>query len=93
MLDEITDTVVLFAQVLGAGIFNYALVAFLARDAGPSKGRDAIVIGFCITNLLGAIFTGLGVSAGLTTPMGWGAVGLYAILALGYGYFWLIAKE
>jgi hypothetical protein len=90
---EMSATTLLFAQLLGAGIFNYALVAFLARDSHPSEARNAIVISFCVTNILGAVFTALGVAAGLASPMGWGAVFLYGILALGYGYFWLIKKD
>jgi hypothetical protein len=68
-------------------------VAFFARDSHSSEARKAIVIGFCLSHLIGGIVTMLAVLAGTMSAMGWMAVFLCWIMALGYAYFWFIKKE
>ena len=81
------------AQALGAGLLNYAIVAFLARDAGESVARKAIVIGFCLTHLLGGAVLALAAVRGVMSPLAWMGVFFYWLMAAGYAYFWLFKKE
>jgi hypothetical protein len=90
---EVSPMTAASSQALGAALLTYAIVAFLARDSGPSDARRAIVIGFCITHLIGGIIVALAIISGVMGAMGWGAVFLYWLMAVLYGYFWLIKKE
>lgn len=74
-------------QLLGAGLLTYCFVAWFARDAEDSAARRAIVIGFFITISIGFIIALLAQLAAVMNPLGWLIVGLYLLLALGYGYF------
>lgn len=76
-------------RALGAGLLNYSIVAFLARNAAPSPARKAVVIGFGMTHFLGGLVVLQAVLSGVMAPAAWMAVGLYMILALAYFYFWL----
>jgi len=81
------------AQVLGAALLNYGIVAFFTRDAQESTARKAIVIGFCLTHFLGGLVLAIAAIAGVMSPLAWMGVFLYWLMAAGYAYFWLIKKE
>ena len=87
-----TETAVV-AQALGAALFNYGMIAFFARNSPPSLARKAIVIGFCLTYILGGLVVAIATLDGVFTALGWMAVFLYWIIAIGYAYFWLIDPE
>lgn len=92
-MGDINAGTVFTTQALGAALFNYAIVAFFARDAQPSTARKAIVIGFALSHLFGGIIVALATIQGVMAPMGWLAVFFYLLMAAGYFYFWLIKKE
>ena len=77
---------ILIAQLLGAGLLNYSLVAWFARNAKDSDARRAIVLGFFITFTIGFVVFLWSQLFGIVNALGWIAVGLYFMLALGYGY-------
>ncbi len=90
---EINAGTVATTQALGAALFNYAIVAFFARDAQPSTGRKAIVIGFCLSHILGGVFVALATINGVMAPMGWMGVFFYLLMGTGYAYFWLLKTD
>jgi len=91
-LAKVTPETAATGQALGAGLLNYAIVAWFARNATDSIARRAIVIGFCITHAIGCIVLSFAVLSGVMSPIGWMGAGLYLIMALAYAYF-LMKKE
>ncbi len=92
-MSDVSAATAVTAQSLGAALLTYGIVAFFARDSSPSEARKAIVIGFCLTLLIGGIVLMLAVLAGIISALGWMGVFIYWIMALGYAYFWFIKKE
>jgi hypothetical protein len=92
-VDNLTPIAAFTTRALGAGLLNYSIVAFLARDSARGSARKAIVIGFGITHFLGGLVVLQAVLTGVMAPAAWMAVGLYFVLALLYFYFWLIKGD
>jgi hypothetical protein len=91
---SLSDQAAIFiSQLLGAGLLAYCVVAWFARDAEASDARRAIVLGFFITLTIGFIIALLGQLSGVMNALGWVIVGLYFLLALGYGYFQFIKPD
>ncbi|MEN8171841.1 MAG: hypothetical protein ABFS03_03085 [Chloroflexota bacterium] len=88
-VNDISAREILLAQLLGAALLSYALVAWYARDSRDSLARYAIVIGFGTTHLIGLILTLFATLNGTINAMGWFACFLYLVLAAGYGYFFI----
>lgn len=80
---------IVITKLLGAGLLTYCFVAWLARNAGPSDARRAILLGFSITLTIGFIVALMGQLAGVFNALGWMTIGLYLLLALGYGYYYM----
>jgi hypothetical protein len=77
----------LFARLVGAALIGYAAVYWLARNAGDSEARRAIVVGGFVWHTLGFVVFLLAQLAGLANALGWLNVGLLLLFALGFGYF------
>jgi hypothetical protein len=86
-INRLSAREVFLAQLLGAALLSYALVAWYARDSCDCLARNAIVIGFGTTHLIGLILTVFATLDGTINAMGWFACGLHLLLAAGYGYF------
>ena len=86
-LDSLSPREVMMVQLWGAALLSYAVVAWYARNAEDSIARRSIVIGFGFTHLIGFVVSLLGTLNGTVNVMGWIAVVLYLVLAVGYGYF------
>ena len=82
-----TQETILMSRLLGAALLGYCVTAWLARDSGESIGQKAIVSGLFFGNAVGLIGSIIGQLAGIPNMMGWSIVGLYLILALGFGFF------
>jgi hypothetical protein len=78
-------------QVLGAGLLNYAIVAWFARNSPDSAARRAIVLGFLISHAIAFVIVTMAILSGVMGSAGWMASGLYLVIALAYTYF-LFAK-
>jgi len=78
---------VLAARLYGASALGHACVTWYARNAGPSDARRAIILGGFVYDAIGFLLGLAAVLAGLTNPLGWLAVLLYLLLAVGFGYF------
>ncbi len=74
-------------RLLGAAYLGFAVIAWCARNTEESAARQAIVLGFFL-----GFTAGFGASLysqlnGVANALGWANVGIYLLLALGYGYF------
>lgn len=77
----------LVAQLFGVSLIALGLLTWFARNAPASEGRSAIVRTLFWADALGAIVSLLGVLRGAVNPLGWSTVVVYAVLAVGFGYF------
>lgn len=70
----------------GAWLIGIGLVAWLARDAGDSEARRAIVLGFLVCYAIAFVVALLAQLAAVLNVLGWGTAALNLVLALGYAY-------
>ena len=59
------------ARTAGSALIGYAVLAFLARNAGPSPARNAVVVSLALFFLLEAIVDIRGIISGVMGPEGW----------------------
>ena len=77
----------LISRLLGAAYLGFSMVAWFARNTEESAARQAIVLGFFIGFTVGFVAFLFGGLSGIGNALGWSNVGIYFLLALGYGYF------
>ncbi|MGD2178082.1 MAG: hypothetical protein PVG71_09700 [Anaerolineae bacterium] len=63
------------------------MVTWFARNAAESDARRAIILGLCLYDAIGFVITLIATLSGVLNPLGWSAVLLYLLLAVGFGYF------
>jgi len=80
----------LMGQYFGVALIAIGLLAWLARDVTDSKAQHAIILAMMVSNVIGVIVSVLGTISGVMSVVGWTAVGIYLLLALGYAYFQFI---
>ncbi len=68
------------------------MICWSARNADPSVGREALVLGLFVADTLGFVVILLAQLAGLMTAFGWVFVLLWLLLAAGLGYLRFLAK-
>lgn len=83
---------VVMARMVGALLVGIAVICWFARNADPSVGREALVLGLFVADTLGFVVILLAQFAGLMTAFGWVFVLLWLLLAAGLGYFRFLAK-
>lgn len=85
---------VYMTRLYGAGLLVYAFVAWFARNAPDSEARRAIVLGFCITGVIGFIVAAVGKLTGVMNALSWLVMGLYLVLVgIGFGYFYFVRPD
>jgi len=89
---ESPDTIFI-SRLLGAALLTYGFVAWLARDAGPSDARQAIVLGFFISIAIGFVITLVAQLTGVMNTLGWALVALYFLIGLDYGFFYFVKND
>ena len=80
----------LTGQFFGVALIGIGLVTWLARNVVDSTAQRAIILGLLISDVVGVIVAVLGTLSGVMNAVGWSAVGIYLLLALGYAYFQFI---
>lgn len=76
-------------RFVGGAYLSFAAMAWLAKDAGPSQARTAIIVGFLVVNAvsffvsLGGVLFGPASAPSLTTVL------ITLLLAVGFGYFFI----
>ncbi len=78
---------VYIARLLGGALVGYGAVTWLVRDALDGPGMRGLVLAFFV-GFAASVFGGLiGQLSGGANALGWSAVAIDALFALGYGYF------
>ncbi len=77
---------ILMARYFGVALIAIGLVFWLARDVTDAAARRAIILGLLISNIVGVIVSVQGTLTGVMSAVGWSAVGIYGLLALGLAY-------
>lgn len=82
----------LTAREYGAALLGNMLLAYLSRNADPSKVRKAIIWDLFIYDLAALVAIGILQIQGLMNFLGWGVVFIYLFFSVGYGLF-LVPKK
>ena len=82
-----SPSAILMAQYFGLSLIAIGLLAWFARNVADSEAQRAIILALLISDVIGVIVSGLGTVSGTMSAVGWSAVGIYLLLALGYAYF------
>lgn len=83
----------LTAREYGAALLGNMLLAYLSRNAEPSKVRKAIIWDLFIYDLVALVAIGILQIQGLMNLLGWGVVIIYLFFSVGYGLFLLPKKS
>lgn len=84
---------VLLARLLGAGLVGFAVLTGLARNAGPSEARRAIVIMALVYSVLSFVLSFVAQLSGVEKSIGWSTVVVYFLFTVGYGYMQFVKKD
>lgn len=71
-------------RLVGALFGGIAVMAWVGRNAEPSKSRDAMVLGLTIMNALAALASVWGALSGVYNQFAWGPVGAFALCTVGF---------
>ena len=77
----------LMSQYFGTSLIFAGLVAWLMRKVTDASARRAVVLAFLITDVVGLIISLMGTLSGVMSSVGWTAVAIYFLLAVGYALF------
>lgn len=92
--DMSTDaTGILLGRFFGASLVGIGLVTLLVRDVTDKTISHSIALGLLISDVAGFVVALLAMLDDLMSALGWLAVGIYAVLALGYGYFRFVDRS
>jgi hypothetical protein len=69
-----------FAKAVGGALLGLAVMAWLARNSGPSQARNALVLGLTLIFLLEGIEYVRAILSGTLQPIGWIFAGMWLIL-------------
>lgn len=81
---------ILISRLLGAAFFGFSMISWFARNSEESTARQAIVLGYFLGFSVGFAASLFGQLSNVGNALGWSTVGIYLLLALGYGYFQFI---
>lgn len=76
----------LASQLLGVEMIHIGVICWLARSVSEAAAQRAIIIGGLTGQVIAIIISVMGTLSGVFSAMGWSAVGIYGVLALGYAY-------
>lgn len=78
---------ILVARLYGASLFGNLLLSWFARNDAGSEALRASVLALLVYDAIGFVVALVAVLSGVMNTLGWSVVGLYLLLALGFGYF------
>jgi len=84
---ELDAAAVVVLRLLGAAYLGYGVLNWWARNAEESRARRAIVLAQFIGSAIAFITALANQLSGVPNTVGWGAVLVYLLFALGYGRF------
>ena len=74
-------------RLIAAPFGGLAVMAWVGRNAEPSKSRDAMVLGFAVANVLAAIVAVFIARTGVYNQFAWGPVATFALCA--FAFLWV----
>jgi len=77
----------LVGQFFGVTLIGIGLLVWFARNVTDPVARRAIILAQLVATVVGVIVALLGTLSGVMNVVGWLAVVIYLVLALGYAYF------
>ena len=81
---------ILLGRFFGVELLVLGVINWLAKDLTGASVRP-IITGSLIGNIVGAFFALMGTLNGVMNSVGWSAVTVYLLLALGFAYFQFMA--
>ncbi|MGB5933745.1 MAG: hypothetical protein WBH57_11845 [Anaerolineae bacterium] len=84
---ELDEAGIMVLRLLGATFLGYGALNWFARNTEESRARQAIVLAQSIGNAIAFIVALVNQLSGVPNAVGWAAVVVHLLLALGYGYF------
>jgi hypothetical protein len=76
----------LVAQLFGALLIGLAVLNWFARNVTDPGGRQAVVYGNLVGDVIGFVVILIGQLAGIANAVGWSSVAIYLLLAIGFAY-------
>jgi hypothetical protein len=80
------------ARLYGATLVGNLMLTWVARDAGESKARRALILDLFIYDTIGFVVTLVSIMNGTLNWLGWGIAAVYLFFTIGFGYFWFAGK-
>jgi hypothetical protein len=81
---------ILLSRFFGVELLVLGLIIWLAKDLTGASVRP-IITGNLIGNAVGTIIALMGTLGGVMNSVGWSAIAIYFLLALGFAYFQFMA--
>ena len=81
---------ILLSRFFGVELLVLGVITWLAKDLTGASVRP-IITGNLIGNAVGTIIALMGTLGGVMNSVGWSAVAIYFLLALGFAYFQFMA--
>ena len=75
------------SQLFGICLLMIAILSWMAKNAGESDVRKAILMSFFIGDVIGFIISLIAQLNHVVNNLGWSTVVLYLLLGIGFGYF------
>lgn len=76
----------LASQLFGVELLHVGLLCWLVRNVSESVVQRAFIIASLIAQVVGVIVSVMGTLSGVFNAVGWSAVAIFLLLALGYAY-------
>jgi len=70
-----------------ASMMGNIMLTWFARDAQESDARWAVILAFCVYDVVGFIITLIAIFSGSINSLGWLIVLIYLFFAVGFAYF------
>jgi hypothetical protein len=81
---------ILLTRFFGVELLVLGVIYWLAKDFTGANARP-LITGSLIGNSVGTVFALMGTLNGVMNSLGWSAVAVYLLLALGFAYFQFMA--
>jgi hypothetical protein len=81
------EQLIYMGRLFGSALIGFAMLTWIARNATDSDARKAILYALFTADCIGFVVALIGQISNVVNVLGWSTVGIYLLLALGFGYF------
>ena len=81
------ERLIYMGRLFGAALLGFGLLTWMARNSTDSDARKAILYALFTSDCIGFVVALIGQINNVVNALGWSTVGIYLLLALGFGYF------